>query len=113
MGNWSGQFSIQAQLSRLSLGLPLPSSEQPSSKMTVFEVKSKKYLIIKILITQICITVFILQSYQEVIKFFRSLTSVSIRTEAVVDLQYPTIVICLKEPFKVRKRVAELAINKL
>ena len=61
----------------------------------------KIYFALKVIITQICITLFVLQSHQEVIKYFSGLTSVSTRTEAVLDLRYPIIAICLTEPFKV------------
>ena len=49
----------------------------------------------------ICIMLFILHSYQEIDKFFKKLTSTAIRTEIDESARYPTIVVCLKEAFKV------------
>ena len=60
----------------------------------------KVYLGAKASLTAVCILLFVLQSYRELGKYFSRMTSVAIKTEAVEDLRYPSIVICLEEPFK-------------
>ena len=64
-------------------------------------MKQKVYLCIKCCLTSICAILFILHSYKEIGKFFSNMTSISIQTVTqVVDIQFPQIVVCLKEPFK-------------
>ena len=50
-----------------------------------------------------CCLLFTLQSYRELDKYFRAMTSVAIHTEVNKNLPFPTVVICLKEPFKMDK----------
>ena len=64
-------------------------------------MKQKTYLCIKFCLTSVCAVLFILHSYKEIGKFFSNMTSISIQTVAqVVDIRFPQIVVCLKEPFK-------------
>ena len=67
-------------------------------------MKQKTYLCIKCFLTSICAILFILHSYKEIGKFFSNMTSISIQTVTHVDdIQWPQIVVCLKEPFKGNK----------
>ena len=63
----------------------------------------KGYLLLKVSIMVTCFLLFTLHSYQEVDKYFGGMTSVAMRTETNQNLPFPTIVICLKRPFKREK----------
>lgn len=63
-------------------------------------MKLNGYLLRKVSIMVTCCLLFIWQSYQEVDKYFRGITSIATRTERNDNLQFPSIVICLKDPFK-------------
>ena len=63
----------------------------------------KGYLLLKVSIMATCFLLFTLQSYREVEKYYSGMTSVAMRTETNQKLQFPTIVICLKKPFKREK----------
>ena len=64
-------------------------------------MKQKTYVFIKYLLTSVSVILFILHSYKEIGKFFSNMTSISIQTVTEnVDIQFPQVVVCLKEPFK-------------
>ena len=58
------------------------------------------FTVLRIAIAAACVILFILQSYQEVDKFFKGMTSVAVRTEVQNDIPHPSIVVCPKEPYK-------------
>ena len=58
------------------------------------------YLLLKFSIMATCCLLFVLHSYQELDKYFRGMTSMAMRTEKDLSLPFPTIVICLKDPYK-------------
>ena len=66
-------------------------------------MEPKCYLLPKVSIMATCFLLFTLQSYREVDKYFSGMTSVAMRKESNQNLPFPTIVICLKEPFKRHK----------
>ena len=47
-----------------------------------------------------CCLLFVLHSYQELDKYFAGMTSMAMRTETDPNLPFPTIVICLQDPYK-------------
>ena len=70
--------------------------EQPSkygTKITLFNLAT-------FIVTLSCVIFFVLQSSGEMEKFFSDMTSVSTRTLPYSKIRNPTIVVCLKEPFK-------------
>ena len=71
-------------------------------------MKCKPYLLLKCSVMVTCCLLFILQSYQELGKLYKNMTSVAIQTETNEKLRYPTIVICLEDPFKREKYPATL-----
>ena len=64
------------------------------------DMENITYYTILSFLAMACVLLFILQSYQEMDKYFRRITSIAIKTEAIEDLQYPSILVCLYEPFK-------------
>ena len=62
------------------------------------------YQIARISLTLLCVTFFVLQTYQEMEKFFSNMTSVSTKTVKNANVRFPTIVVCLDEPFKSNKQ---------
>ena len=58
------------------------------------------YFLLKIAIITTCSLLFILQCYQEVEKYINGIESLASSVEHSDKLQFPTVVICLKEPFK-------------
>ena len=66
-------------------------------------MEPKCYLLPKVSIMATCFLLFTLQSYREVDKYFSGMTSTAVRTETNPNLPFPTIVICLKDPFKRHK----------
>ena len=63
-------------------------------------MKQKYIAALRATLIAVCVILFILQSYQELDKFLKGMTSVSIRTEDNDYLPHPDIVVCLKEAFK-------------
>ena len=55
---------------------------------------------IRVTIATVCVILFILQSYQEVDKYFKRMTSVAVRIEEHNEVPYPSILVCPKEGFK-------------
>ena len=62
--------------------------------------KGTIFTVLRITIAAACVILFILQSYQEVDKFFKGMTSMAIRTEVQNDVPHPSIIVCPKEGFK-------------
>ena len=63
-------------------------------------MKRKYIFALRATIIGVCVILFILQSYQEIDKFFKGVTSVSTRTDDDGYLPHPDIVVCMKEGFK-------------
>ena len=63
-------------------------------------MKEIVFNILRITIAAVCVILFILQSYQEVEKFFKGMTSMAVRKEVQNDVPHPSIVVCPKEWFK-------------
>ena len=63
-------------------------------------MKRKYIFALRATIIGVCVILFILQSYKEIDKFFKGMTSVSTRTEEDHYLPHPDIVVCMKEGFK-------------
>ena len=61
------------------------------------------YNITKCILMLSCVIFFVMQSFGEMEKFFSNMTSVSTRTVTDLKIRKPTIVVCLKEPFKIGK----------
>ena len=59
------------------------------------------YNLTKFILILSCVTFFVLHSFGEIEKFFSNMTSVSTRTVTDLEIRMPTIVVCLKEPFKI------------
>ena len=64
------------------------------------KIQDNIFTVLRITIAAACVILFILQSYQEVEKFFKGMTSMAIRTEVQNDIPYPSLVVCPKDPFK-------------
>ena len=64
---------------------------------------SSAYNIAKVTLTLTCVILFVLQSYQQMDKFFSNMTSVSTRKVKDVVVRIPNIVFCLEDPFKTKK----------
>ena len=60
------------------------------------------YNIAKVSLTLICVILFVLQSYQQMDKFFSNRTSVSTSKVKDVVVRIPNIVICMEDPFKTK-----------
>ena len=63
-----------------------------------------EYRIAKVFLTLMCVTFFVLQSYQEMEKYFSNMTSTSTKTVKNANVRFPTIIVCLDEPFKTTKQ---------
>ena len=61
---------------------------------------SSSFTIARVVLTLTCVIFFVLQSYQQMDKFFSNMTSVSTRKMKDVEVQIPNMIICLNEPFK-------------
>ena len=68
-------------------------SSKYGTKITLFNLAT-------FIVTLSCVIFFVLQSSGEMEKFFSDMTSVSTRTLPYSKIRNPTIVVCLKEPFK-------------
>ena len=68
-------------------------SSKYATKMTLYNLAI-------LILTLSCVIFFVLQSSGELEKFLSDMTSVSIRTLPYPKTRTPTIVVCLKEPFK-------------
>ena len=55
------------------------------------------------MLSLVCVIFFVLQSYQQMHKFFSNMTSVSTRTMKDEAVRIPNIIVCLEEPFKTNK----------
>ena len=71
--------------------------EDQSSK---YGTKLTLYNLATFILTLSCVIFFVLQSSGEMEKFLSDMTSVSTRTLSYSRIRNPTIVVCLKEPFK-------------
>ena len=71
--------------------------------LVIMKNYSSAYKIARIVLTLICVILFVLQSYQQMDKFFSNMTSVSTSTMKDVAVRIPNIVVCLEEPFKAKK----------
>ena len=73
----------------------------------LFDLNMKKYLstynIARIVLTLTCVIFFVLQSYQETDKYFSNMTSVSTKSVKNANVRFPTIIVCLKDPFKIKR----------
>ena len=71
------------------------------------DIKMKKYLssynIARVILSLTCVIFFVLQSYQEMDKYFSDMKSVSTKTMKDVAVPIPNIIVCLDEPFKTYK----------
>ena len=72
-----------------------------SSGNIIMELKG--YFLLKVFIRATCCLLFILQSYQEVVKYFMGMTNLASYVEHNDNLPFPTTVICLRDPFKMEK----------
>ena len=81
---------------------PMEENNQPKKLRTTDSLLATltPYNLIRLILTLLCVILFVLQSFGEMEKFFSNMTSVSIRTEEDLKVPKPTIVVCLKEPFK-------------
>ena len=77
-----------------------------SAVIIIMELKG--YFLLKIAIMATCCILFVLQSYQEIAKYFMGMTSVASYVENNDKLQFPTVVICLREPFKMDRYALDL-----
>ena len=64
---------------------------------------SSTYNIARIILSLTCVIFFVLQSYQEMDKYFSDMKSVSTKTMKDVAVPIPNIIVCLDEPFKTYK----------
>ena len=55
------------------------------------------------MLSLVCVIFFVLQSYQQMHKFFSNMTSVSTRTMKDEAVRIPNIIVCLEEPYKTNK----------
>ena len=74
-------------------------------------MEKKIYKALKVALILVFGSIFMVQAYNEINKYFKEITSVTIRTEdshSIQDEQHPGIVICMKKPFKREASVTTL-----
>ena len=103
------QLSIKSHcdqwLTECSGDFPEHSFLSESVALGLFEMEKylSQYNIVKIIVTSACLIFFVLQSKQEIEKYFSNVTSFSttIMTDKEVALRFPRIVICVADnPYK-------------